>query len=607
MKRDYGSVNDGNNLTQIVDKHIIRAWNMPAPTFMMADAVDLLLGSWGSLTREVLKGQFAFWLGSGISRERFPDVQTLLMEVLTLLHQKIDPHHPDCPYLKSITKIMELTSVRDLAPEAAPNTWAEPRRKELLNQLQGRYGDVLEQDVRAAGGTVTIRWDLLKLHERYGDSSILPDAEHRFVALLIEEGIVSELITTNWDALIEIAHEKCRAGKPPNFQTIACKDEWNRNGYTSRLIKIHGCARQACAHGPKYRDFLVATRTDIRNWCVEPRFEPFKTVFKATLREKTALFIGLSAQDWNIQAECSGASFGQGHFPTTPPKVYFAEPALTITQQAVLRAVYGEDAYNRDPDTIDAKATLPLFAKPLLGTFFLLTVLEKSRTILNADNADLKTEHRMLVFSIIDQTVSFLKAQHDAIPDGNQRWRKLAEDLPGFISRLLSVFRRQTPLPTKEAYEAISSDNVAKMQANPHQFHDLQWLLFTLSVIQEGKNRGFWQVIPPASPDGKEGQIRMARGAASIPVFVLQKDTGLACLVKNGFVDPSAPHEFLMIYPSERKRAPKRITTPNRSLPGSSAPTHDNEIWMRTEMDEAANLGELFDNLKLRAAVTLPV
>jgi hypothetical protein len=579
---------------------------MPTPTMpTLSEAMELLSSSWAALANGVLRGEFAFWLGSGISRERFPNVPALLLEVLNRLHAGVTAD-PNCPYLKSINEIIALTSVEGLLPTVAPLMWPEAKRRELLQQLQEKYAVVLEQDVRVPGATVWIRWDLLKLDELYGNPAISPDAEHRFVALLIEEGVVSELVTTNWDALVEIAHEKCRAGKPPSFQSVASNNEWSRNGYSSRLIKIHGCARKSCVNSAQYKSFLVATKTDIHTWENDQRFESFRDAIKGILRERTALFVGLSAQDWNIQAVCCSASLGQGVFPTTPQKVYFAEQSITASQRAVLKVLYGETAYNNAADILDAKAIVPLFAKPLLGSLFVLTILEKTKIIQNIDNPEIKPECRTLIDGVAGQTFSLLKSKHDAISNFDLRWRKLAEDLPYFISRLLAIFRRQKPPLTEDAYEAVGNDHLKEMADNAHDLQDLQWLLFALSVMQEGTNRGLWRIGLPAGKEPKEGQLNLVKGGVNVPIFLLQNDAGLASLINDGFVDPSAPHKYLMIYPGERQSANRRATSPTRALPGRGTSKCANEICMRSELEDAGTLSELFANLNLRMAVTIP-
>jgi hypothetical protein len=206
------------------------------PASNLTDGMSELTTTWSALTNGVLRGECAFWLGSGISRDKFPDVPALVIEVLKQLHSSSNITDPDCPYQKALTDIMQLTTIRDLPVTDAPDTWPDARKNELIQLLSDKYADVLEQDVRSGTRTILITWDLLRLQDKYGDPTKTPDAEHRFIALLIEEGIISELVTTNWDALVELAHEECRNGKSHTLQSVACTNELNRNGFRSKRV-----------------------------------------------------------------------------------------------------------------------------------------------------------------------------------------------------------------------------------------------------------------------------------------------------------------------------------------------------------------------------------
>ncbi len=576
------------------------------PVSTLTDGMSTLKTSWGTLTTGVLRGECAFWIGSGISRNQFPDVPTLLMEVLRRLHAGITPD-PNCPYKKALNAIMELTPIRDLSIAENPDSWPAPRKKELIEFLQEKYSDVLEQDVRLPTGTSLITWDLLKLQEIYGDPTKKPDAEHRFIALLVEEGLISELLTTNWDALIELAHEECRGSKPLTMQSVASSSEWSRNGFLSRLIKIHGCARKARANEGVYRRFLVATRTDIHNWLGQQQFEPFKTAFRAILREKTAFFVGLSAQDWNIQSQCSEAAFGQEQFALVPQKVYFAEPQIRNSQRAILKAIYGQNAYNGDAENIESKAIVPIFAKTLFGSLYLLTLAEKAHLVAGLPNVTLTTEYRDLMNTVLQQMGLELQSRYDSIADENTRWRTVANEVPYFLSRLLKMFRTGSPPSNWTEYDAIANKHLGQLEQTHHEVLDLQWLLFALSVLREGVNRTYWKIQFSAALDGNLGQFQLSNGTKTIPVFLLQNDTGLLALMASGCIDSSTPDRSVVIYPRERKRISRRATSPARTLPGTLTPRVPHEIWLRGELEEASALTELFDSIKPEVALAFAV
>jgi NAD-dependent SIR2 family protein deacetylase len=92
---------------------------------------------------------------------------------------------------------------------------------------------------------------VLKLQDIYGDTSVQPDAEHRFLALLIAEDIVTELVTTNWDPLIELAGGACSSGAVHTIRIVARNEEVSgSHDAGARLLKIHGCARKALRDPP---------------------------------------------------------------------------------------------------------------------------------------------------------------------------------------------------------------------------------------------------------------------------------------------------------------------------------------------------------------------
>src|SRR4029077_12322583 len=151
-----------------------------------------------------------------------------------------------------------------------------------------------------SGGALNVPWDFLRLHEIYSEPTLVPDADHRFLALLIAEGAVSEIVTTNWDPLVERAYEALEL--PPPLEVVACNPELQRQCLGALFLKIHGCAKRMVDDPDLYRPHMVATRTDITEWDQLALFQPFKEKVRAILRERPAIFVGLSGQDFNLQA-----------------------------------------------------------------------------------------------------------------------------------------------------------------------------------------------------------------------------------------------------------------------------------------------------------------
>jgi hypothetical protein len=465
----------------------------------LTDGISLLTGVRSTLTVSVLRGDVAFWIGSGISRAKFPDVPTLVSRTLDMLHGQIDATNANCPYKKALSDILVLSSTDDLRAGTNPAGWDPARKAELIRQLSEKYADVLEQDVRLASGTQLITWDLLKLQDIYSNTTVTPDAEHRLIALLIEEGIIGEMVTTNWDPLIEVAHAQCRGPKPANLQIVVASGEWPRNGASARLIKIHGCARKSQSDEARYRQYLIATHGDLHRWKEDKLFEPARTGFRQIFRERTAFFVGLSAQDWNIQGEFAATAFGQDFFPASPPKVFFAEPQIKNSQRVVLRAVYGNEAYNGDPAAIDEAALVPAFAKTLFGSLYLVTIERKVNTILQKADPAFTPEYDQLMANAVTQVKAEWLTRYDGMADEASRWSAVAEEVSYFVSRTLCLFRNWTVAGNRNEYEPITDRHLASMENTINDSYLLKWLMLALSLLREGSNRGHWNLAFPTA------------------------------------------------------------------------------------------------------------
>src|SRR6266852_2036129 len=93
---------------------------MPPPaaaTISVRETLDLLDGSFLALAQGVGQGRYALWLGSGISRDRVPDLKGVIKKILSYLRDRINPADPNCRFLialKEILKLAELSSAEEV-------------------------------------------------------------------------------------------------------------------------------------------------------------------------------------------------------------------------------------------------------------------------------------------------------------------------------------------------------------------------------------------------------------------------------------------------------------------------------------------------------------
>ena len=576
---------------------------MGAHDATLTEALKELRDNWSTEIDAILEGRYSFWLGSGISKERLPGLRDLLRDkVLIPLQLKVDRLNAACPFRRVLNEIIEVAGVKGIDPTTPVHLWIGGNLNDFLDALTDKYADVLERDLRENGVGKDLFWEVLELQKVYADPATEPDAEHVLLCLLLHERVLTDLVTTNWDPLIEMAYQNSRQNTTRTLNVVACNDELDgsRDGGSARLLKIHGCARKASDNPDKYRKFMVCKRSQISNWIRGDLHAPIRTEVGALLREKPAFFIGLSGQDFNLQAECVTASLQREPFPANPARALFSGPRITSSQQTILKAIYGGQEYLAHADEIDGKAALPLYAKPLLGSLYLLALRKKLEHFLARGACDMAEWQRTLVANWLVELENTLCARYDAIADSRERWRQLAHEIPRTVTRFLSLYRRGEISRTPDAYEALSVNDLAGMTNDPSlPLSNTHWLLFAMALFSAGQGHGLWKIRILTTGAGEQGQLNIAVSGRSIRLFVLWDPVCLLQLVVRRFVDPSHADDVLIVYPRHatprrRRRSPRRA-----SLPARPAPADPVELGLNDILDRASNEDKALRLLKL--------
>ena len=79
-----------------------------ASTVSVIQVLALLDGEFQAMAKGVAKGEYALWLGSGISRGRVDDLKSIIRKVLQFLRDNIDPSDDDSPYLHALESAVDL-------------------------------------------------------------------------------------------------------------------------------------------------------------------------------------------------------------------------------------------------------------------------------------------------------------------------------------------------------------------------------------------------------------------------------------------------------------------------------------------------------------------
>ena len=97
---------------------------MRADDATLTGALKELRDNWSTEVDAILEGRYSFWLRSGISRERLPDLKGLLREkVLLPLQLKVGGLNPACPFRRVLDEIIGLTKVKGIDPTTPVHLW----------------------------------------------------------------------------------------------------------------------------------------------------------------------------------------------------------------------------------------------------------------------------------------------------------------------------------------------------------------------------------------------------------------------------------------------------------------------------------------------------
>jgi hypothetical protein len=570
-------------------------------TANLTQALEVLRST--SHREAIFKGSCSFWLGSRISSARFDNIDVLLTKLLENLQTHCSAER-DCPFRVTINRILNLTSLRyqdrdaiDLSTPA--RSW--PKFAEIITQLQNQYSTVLGIAVRIDGVNHSIPWEILKLQQVYSDPTKEPDAEHILLALLIEEQYLFKLVSANWDPLIEKAYEGCFDSGTNQLEVIACNEDLNRkgSGRAPRLFKVHGCAQKAANDPNRYLPYMLATKAEIAQWTEGAERKAFRDAARMILREGPALFIGLSGQDFNLQALFVGVrEKADEPYPPVPARVAFCADGLSEDHHTILENLYGKAAYNAHTDEITREAALPLYAKPLLATLYALGLKEKIVGLLQAATSELQPAHLTFALESLNKTEDRICAFYDAMPEPDERWRSLCDHFSRFVTRLLGIYRHQQ-LPTRTtAYEPLSAYNLAEIPTQSlHALGHQHWLFLMLACLLEGEERGYWKLEVPLTDSATSGQLIIWQNEEPLRVFLLHSPARRSRLEKVVLDTDTSPRALLLLYPSELvPREAKRF--PLRELPGSKEEDNVTEISLQDLLEGAPTGEDLLDAVR---------
>ena len=509
-----------------------------AADITVMETLGLLDGPFQGLANGVADGRYAFWLGSGISLNRVPGLGGLVVKTLEFLRANVDAAlGEECPHHKALMKAIALAGLSqddadqiDLTQPAS--SWAP--LNQLVHALCERYSRLL--DIRVAGKPRDyLLWEGVDVRAEYGTCAE-PDCEHVAFAMLVLEGVAADAPTPNWDGLIEVAIDELSGAVDTVTRVVVLKDEVPTLGRHVRLLKFHGCAVLARRNPDRYRDALVAQRSQITEWPHDPETAAVRNELVSLATTKPTLMIGLSAQDANIQDIFAAAKAAMTWpWPSEVPAHVFSGEALGDDHANILRIVYGE-AYEGNETAIEEGAAIRAYAKQLLTALILHVLCAKLSALLDACHAPQLDDHAQ------EELHTGLTVLRDLLAAGAEPDRlTFLRELVAQQTRILQLFQsgkgppagstRYRPL-TGKAVHQIASEPMLPTSGMPE-------LAAAGALLGRGVARRLWSIAPTAT--GAEGAIRLVPDGAPEAAIHFAANTRAALeLELNEFVDPGA-------------------------------------------------------------------
>ncbi len=124
-----------------------------AGAITVAQTLALLDGPFVELAVRVAEGQYAFWLGSGISRDVVDDLKEVVKKVLRYLREHTDFGTVGCPFAEALAKALAIAKLSELEKshfdaQAKFEDWDAALVGTLQDRLLGQYSRLLDIRVR---------------------------------------------------------------------------------------------------------------------------------------------------------------------------------------------------------------------------------------------------------------------------------------------------------------------------------------------------------------------------------------------------------------------------------------------------------------------------
>lgn len=565
-------------------------------------------GDFSKVVEGVANGDFALWIGSGISRKA-PSLGGLIdLGIEALRVRAIDPACRDTFYPKLEEALRTGEGVlEDLRPNYHQPFTAWPQASAIRDKLWNKYSRFL--DIRVPGQPADFMlWEAIDIRAAFADPAP-PAAEHLCIAVLVLEGAVREMASGNWDGFIEAAVAQLSSAAEGLLQVVVDPNHLRSGAGMARLFKFHGCIRHATDEPETFRQYLTGSHTQITEWPNEDKFAAVVAAVTGLATNHHSLVMGLSIQDANLQGIFSKAKKANPWpWPPDPdaPGHVFCEDQIKEGQQDVLKVVYGSH-YNDHMAAIEAASHLRAWAEQVLIAL-VFGVLERKLAWLMQERL-----HAAGRDVVINDCVAFLRdlrnaaAEHAVVDTVEGSRTPCVLRALGVWSRVLAVFRTGALPKLAGVYERLSATGPKQLVTDANAVAArLGDFGIMLALLHHGEAVGHWQLTVRTDetlPHGAVGAQGTWHGAAERPVFMVKGASEALNLQQAGALDDNSA---IVIHADatwsemmERGGSARRVST----APGRTGRVDTQHISLQKVLERSEDAAGLMQELVAELAI----
>lgn len=479
-------------------------------------------------------GEFALWVGSGISRKA-PSLGDLVTRAVDFIRARATDADTSATFVPALQRILRLggVNIADVKAHLGQPFSDWPNYKETRDALWNKYSELLDERIQGEPSDFML-WHAVDVREAFSHPAP-PACEHLSIAVLILEGALQEIVSANWDGFIEAAVVQLAGGIAGNLQVVVDPGHLRDAPGKARLLKFHGCIIHATDDPRTYRKCLVASKTQILNWPEEPATAAMRAEVISAATNLKAMMVGLSLQDVNLQSVFVRArQANPWPWPCAPraPAHVFCENEIGDGQRQMLKTVYA-DAYNDNIADIEDSAHLRAWGEQVLLALVLKLIAEKLSVLMRCSLVG------KAVVADADEIANSLKRLRDEVASRAVGDRTtFANAAIALWSRMISLFRNGQLPANPNAYELISGGPVGQLandaNARATSFGELA---IALALLSDGQSNNLWKLTGPVNADLAAGALTSTAtwgGAQPRTIFFVRSAAVALDLQKRG-------------------------------------------------------------------------